>query len=176
VLIGWRGLGVKLPEIGNAAAMQEYTDSYNKAISDCTAKLEQIKSDPKLKSAVSTAQKHAEHVREMKQIVEAQDQCEHALKSIKPPPGFANFHAAMLEYSQDLGHKYRELEASVKHKDVPDLNVDLKKMGQSVDNAASNVDRQLAQIPHYEQGKKQIVDLWSQFKKQLDEDLPPISN
>ena len=174
-LVGWE-VYKKNPPTRNAAANQQYTDAYNKAISDCTTKLEQIKSDPRYKSAVSSAQKQAEHIREMKQIVEAQDQCEHALKSIKPPPDLAQFHAAMVQYFRELSAKTQELEASVKHKDVPDLNVNLRKVDESAANAAAHVDRTLAQIPHYEQGKKQIIDLWSQFKKEMDEHAPPISN
>ncbi len=175
-VIVWTGSHKKLPGIGNSTEMQGYTDSYQKAIHDYTQQLEKIMSDPKLKSAETAAQKHAAHIREMKQIVEAQKQCEQALQSIKPPPELAKFHAALLEYSHDVSEKYSELEASVKHKDVPELNVNVKRMDKSAENAAANVDKQLAQIPHYEQGKKQILDLWSRFKKQMDESAPPIPN
>ena len=175
-LIGWNGFHKVLPGIGNAVATQGYTDSYQKVISDYTQRLEKIMSDPKLRAAETAAQKHAAHIREMKQIVEAQDQCERALKNINPPADLTKFNSAMQVYFQELSKKSRELEASVKHQDVPDLKVDLKKIDKSAENAAANVDKQLAQIPHYEQGKTQILDLWSQFKKKMDEAAPPASN
>jgi hypothetical protein len=175
-LIGWNGFHTILPGIGNAAATQSYTDAYNTAISDYTKRLEEIKSDPKLRSAQSAAQKHIEHIHEMKQIVDAQNVCEHALKSIKPPQDLRKFNSAMQVYFQELSKKSREREASVKHQDVPDLNVNLRKIDESAHDAAVNVDRTLAQIPHYEQGKKELLDLWSTLKQKMNEAAPPENN
>ena len=167
---------MKLPGINETAASNEYSDSYNKVVSEYTARLEKILSDPKLKSARTAAQKHAAHILEMKQIVEAQNECAHALKKLKTPADLSKFNYAMQVYFQQICEKSRELEESVKHKDVPDLNMNLHKIDESAENAAENVDRTLAQIPHYEQGKKQVADLWSQLKRKMAEEAPPVSN
>jgi len=174
-LIGWNGFSTKLPSSKENAATRKYADSYNSIISEYTKRLDEIKTDPKLKSAVSNAQKHAAHIREMKQIVEAQEECERALQSIKPPADLGKFNAAMQVYFRELSAKSRELEASVKHQDVPDLNINMRKIDESAQNAAANVDRTLAQIPHYEEGKNQIIDLWAEFKKKMSEEAP-VSN
>lgn len=174
-VIFWNGRQIKLPDLGNTAAIQSYIDSYNRALSDYSRRVDEIERDPQFRRAATEAQRHAEHVREMKQIVAAQAECEDELRKMRAPGGLEKFHAATLEYFQTLNNKCRRLAATVKQRDVPNLNEDIHRIDESAQSAAANVDKTLAQVPHYEEGKKQILQLWSQFKRDMTAAAPPTS-